>query len=146
MIRYLLRKIINDELEKKTFWREWRWVIKTDKWIFIPWVILDSIYCVHSWPSYWFIGGKLKSLIISESKESCKSFEKRLKSCYIPDINIDDLFNELDLLQKPLSLEYNTVNGILNFLKMINTYPFSCLAYKILLIVLIIVASMKKTF
>lgn len=60
---------------------------------------------------------KLKSLNTIELKESCKFFEKMLQNCHIPNIDVEDLFNEVELLQKHLALEYNTVNKNTKFLK-----------------------------
>ncbi|XP_023735122.2 uncharacterized protein LOC111882996 [Lactuca sativa] len=93
-----------------------------------------------------FTTQKLKSMNTIELKSCCKNLEKRLQNGHISDINADDLFNKMKLLQKHLPVEHNTANGILNFLKIMNTYPVSCLAYKILLIVPITVASAEKSF
>ncbi|XP_023766690.1 uncharacterized protein LOC111915250 [Lactuca sativa] len=93
-----------------------------------------------------FTTEKLKSMNTIELKSCCKNLEKRLQNGHISDINVDDLFNKMELLQKHLPAEHNTANGILNFLKMMNTYPISCLAYRILLTVPITVASSEKSF
>nr|KAJ0206099.1 hypothetical protein LSAT_V11C500282060 [Lactuca sativa] len=48
-----------------------------------------------------------------------------LQNFHISTINdVDDLFNESELLQKQLIVEHNTANKILNFLKMINIYRY----------------------
>ncbi|KAL7586586.1 hypothetical protein Lser_V15G38154 [Lactuca serriola] len=93
-----------------------------------------------------FTTEKLKLMNTSELKSCCKNMENRLQNGHISDINADDLFNKLKLLQKHLPVEHNTTNEILNFLKMMNTYPVSCLAYRILLTVPITVASAEKSF
>ncbi|KAJ9541891.1 hypothetical protein OSB04_028397 [Centaurea solstitialis] len=81
-----------------------------------------------------------------ELKASCYNLEKRLQNGHISDIDGEDLFNELELLQKHLPIEHNTTSAILNFLKWVNTYPISCLAYRILLTIPITVASAERSF
>ena len=93
-----------------------------------------------------FTAEKLKSLNTDELMASCKNLEKKLQNGDISDINADDLFNELELLQKSLPAEHNTANAIINFLKRSNTYPVSCLAYRIFLTVPTTVASAERSF
>lgn len=66
---------------------------------------------------------KLRSMNTSELKANCKNLKKKLQNGLILDIDNDSLFNELKLLQKHLSAD-----RILNFLKIINIYPVSCIS------------------
>nr|XP_011468653.1 PREDICTED: zinc finger MYM-type protein 1-like [Fragaria vesca subsp. vesca] len=93
-----------------------------------------------------FTAKKLKSLDADELKRSCNNLEKKLENGYTSDIDGEDLFNELELLQKNLPNEHDTASAILNFLKRANCYPTSCLAYRILLTIPVTVASAERSF
>lgn len=94
-----------------------------------------------------FTAKKLKSLDAEELKTSCNNLEQKLQNNHISDIEGEDLFNELQLLQKHLQEDlHDTTSAILNFLKRANCYPTTCLAYRILLTIPITVASAERSF
>ena len=93
-----------------------------------------------------FTAKKLKSLDADELKRSCNNLEKKLENGHTSDIDGEDLFNELELLQKNLPNEHDTASAILNFLKRATCYPTSCLAYRILLTIPVTVASAERSF
>ncbi|KAL6205827.1 hypothetical protein ACLB2K_023079 [Fragaria x ananassa] len=94
-----------------------------------------------------FTTKKLKSLDAEELKTSCNNLEQKLQNNHISDIDGEDLFNELQLLQKHLQEDlHDTTSAILNFLKRANCYPTTCLAYRILLTIPITVASAERSF
>ena len=62
--------------------------------------------------------------------------------------NIDglDLFSKLKVLKEILQIKSYTSIDILNYIKMLDSFPNTCLAYKILLIIHVRVAFAEKSF
>jgi hypothetical protein len=59
----------------------------------------------------------------------CLNLETFLKY----DIQSSDLSSELKVLKKVLNMEENTPIDTLNYIKMLDSFPNACIAYKILL-------------
>lgn len=93
-----------------------------------------------------FTAERLNSLDENELKTSCNNLQQKLQHDQVSDVDSEDLFHELQLLQKHLPNEKNTAIAILNFLKRTNCYPSVCLAYRILLTVPVTVASAERSF
>ena len=62
------------------------------------------------------------------------------------DIDGLDLFSELKVLKEILQIKEYTLIDILNYIKMFDTFPNTCITYRILLIILVTVASAEKKF
>ena len=66
----------------------------------------------------------------------CLNLETFLKY----DIHGSDLILELKVLKNVLNIEENTPIDTLNYIKMLDSFPNACIAYKILLTMPVIVA------
>ncbi|XP_052624955.1 uncharacterized protein LOC111902792 [Lactuca sativa] len=99
-----------------------------------------------------FDGLKLKSLFDDELKKCCKKLETSLTNGEDLDIDGNDLFIELQVLQEMLSDEaYKgelpwTAIQIMEFAKEMDMFPNVLVAYRILLTVPVTVASAKRSF
>lgn len=62
------------------------------------------------------------------------------------DVDADDLYVELKLLQKNLPDEKMGAIDILNYLKRLDCFPNGCIAYRILLTILVTAASAERSF
>ena len=62
------------------------------------------------------------------------------------DIDGLDLFSELNVLKEILQIKDYTPIGILNYIKRLDSFLNTCIAYRILLIIHITVASVEKSF
>ena len=62
------------------------------------------------------------------------------------DIDGLDLFSELNVLKEILQIKDYTPIDILNYIKRLDSFLNTCIAYRILLIIHIIVASVEKSF
>jgi hypothetical protein len=62
--------------------------------------------------------------------------------------NLDglDLFSKLKVLKEILRIEENTPIDILNYIKRLNSFSNVCIAYRILLIIHVKVASAERSF
>ena len=62
--------------------------------------------------------------------------------------NIDglDLFSELNVLKEILQIKYYTPIDILNYIKRLDSFPNTCIAYRILLTIPITVSSTERSF
>ena len=62
--------------------------------------------------------------------------------------NIDglDLFSELKILKEVLQINENSPINVLNYIKMQESFPNTCIAFRILLTILVTVASAERSF
>ncbi len=72
----------------------------------------------------------------------CLNIETFLKY----DIHGSDLSSELKVLKKVLNMEENTPIDTLNYIKMLDSFPNACIAYKILLTIPVTVAFLEWSF
>ncbi|KAL8520844.1 hypothetical protein ACS0TY_011409 [Phlomoides rotata] len=84
-------------------------------------------------------------------KARCKNLERKLQGNerigqHVSDLDGDDLYQELKIIQHMLPQETKTANKILNFLQRMNCFPNSFIAYRILLTILVTVASAERSF
>ena len=93
-----------------------------------------------------FDSKKLTSLDDDELKECCVNLETALKYNIFFDIDSNDLFSELKVLQVVLPRETKTAIEILEFVKTFDCYPNASIAYRILLTVPVTVASAERSF
>ncbi|KAK6121516.1 hypothetical protein DH2020_044746 [Rehmannia glutinosa] len=93
-----------------------------------------------------FTYDRLNSLIDGDLKARCKNLERKLQKKEISDLDGDDLYQELKIIQHMLPRETKTTSAILNFLQRMNCFPNAFIAYKILLTIPVTVASAERSF
>ena len=74
-------------------------------------------------------------------KQNCLNFECFLTHETYSDIDGLDLFLELKVLKEVLQINENSPINVLNYIKMLESFPNACIAFRILLTILVIVAS-----
>ena len=79
-------------------------------------------------------------------KEKCLNLEKYLKHDNLLDLDGLDLFLELNILKQIIGLENEKPIDILNYIKRINSFPNTYIAYRIMLTILVSVASTERSF
>ncbi|XP_020270448.1 zinc finger MYM-type protein 1-like isoform X1 [Asparagus officinalis] len=89
---------------------------------------------------------KLKALDDVELKEYCLTLESALKYDEHLDINGLDLFSELRVLRENLKVEINSPIEVLNYIKWLDSFPNTCIAYRVLLTIPVTVASAERSF
>jgi hypothetical protein len=97
---------------------------------------------------YLFDVKKLTSLNYDNLKKYYVNLESFLKPIIFFDLDGIDLFLDLKVLQVILPKEKKTVINILNFIKELNCSKCisCCVAYRILLTILVTVASVERSF
>ena len=89
---------------------------------------------------------KLKSLDDDSLQKYCLNLESFLKHDIYYDIDDINLFSELKVLKEILQIkEYNPID-ILNYIKRLDSFPNTCIAYRILLTIPVIVAYAERSF
>ena len=89
---------------------------------------------------------KLKLLDCTLLKEKCLNRKKSLKHDNLLDADGLDLFLELNILKGIIGLENDKPIDILNYIKGINSFPNAYIAYRIMLIIPVSVASAERIF
>ncbi|XP_058783708.1 uncharacterized protein LOC131658431 [Vicia villosa] len=93
-----------------------------------------------------FTSHKLQSLDDATLKSCCSNFERVLKHNEQSDIDGNDLFGELELLREMLPEEIMKPTDILLFSKGSDCFPYTVIAYRILLTIPVTVASAERSF
>lgn len=93
-----------------------------------------------------FSSVKLKSLDAIDLKERCANFHNTFSHEGSSDVDLEDFFSELRILQSTLSDETMTPIEILEFIKDVDCYPNTVIAYRILLTTPVTVASAERSF
>ncbi|CAH9100991.1 unnamed protein product [Cuscuta epithymum] len=93
-----------------------------------------------------FSSRNLKSLVHDKLKECCEILADALQDGDKEDVDRDDLFQELKMLQNVLPDDKDTVIQILDFVKIMGCYPNTTIAYRILLTVPVTVATAERSF
>ena len=75
----------------------------------------------------------------------CLKLEFFLKHDVYYDIDGLDLFSKLKVLKEILQIKEYTPINILNYIKMLDSFPNTCIAYRILLIIPITFASAERS-
>ena len=88
----------------------------------------------------------MKSLDNDSLQKYYFKLESFLKHDVYYDIDGLDLFSDLNVLKEILQIKYYTLIDILNYIKRLNSFSITCIAYRILLIMPIIVASTESSF
>jgi len=89
---------------------------------------------------------KLKSLDYTFSKEKYINLEKSLKHDNLLDIDLFDLFSELNILREIIYLKNDKSINILNYIKRINYFSNAYISYRIMLTISILVVLPEKSF
>ena len=89
---------------------------------------------------------KLKTLDDDNLKKYCLNFECFLKHDSYSNIDGLDLFFELKVLKEVLQIDENTPINVLNYIRRLESFPNAYIAYRILLIIHVTVASTERTF
>ena len=74
-------------------------------------------------------------------KQNCLNLECFLIHETYSDIDGLDLFLELKVLKEVLQINENSPINVLNYIKMLESFPNACIAFRILLTILVKVAS-----
>ena len=88
----------------------------------------------------------MKSLDDDSLQKYCLKLESFLKHDVYYDIDGLYLFSKLNVLKEILQLKYYTPIDILNYIKRLNSFPNTCIAYRFLLTILVTVVVAKKSF
>lgn len=89
---------------------------------------------------------KFKTLNEETLKKCCINLESHLKFNDYSDIDGFDLFSELKILKEVLTKEINSPIDILNYVKVLDCFPNTYIAYRILLTIPVTVASAERSF
>ena len=89
---------------------------------------------------------KLKSVDNDSLQKYCLKLEDFLKYDVYYDINDFDLISKLNILKEILQIKYYTPIDILNYIKSLDSFPNTCIAYRILLTIPVIVAFAERGF
>ena len=79
-------------------------------------------------------------------KKNCLNLECFLTHETYSDIDGLDLFSKLKVLKEILQINENSSINVLNYIKRLESFPDTCIAFKILLTIHIIVASAERSF
>jgi hypothetical protein len=93
-----------------------------------------------------FNSKKLKSLDESNLRKSCTDFAKTFTHEESHDVDLDDFFSELKVLQVTLPNDLMSASKILQFVTVVDCYPNVSIAYQILLTIPVTVASAERSF
>ena len=89
---------------------------------------------------------KLNSFDENELRECCVKFNTTFSHDNVSDVDLDDFFSELKVLQNTLPYGLISAIDILDFVKAADCYPNVSIAYRILLTVPVTVASAERSF
>ena len=93
-----------------------------------------------------FNSENLKSLDHSDLRDCCTTFVNTFSHDNKSDVELDDLFSELKVLQVTLPDQLMSASEILHFVKVADCYPNASIAYRILLTIPVTVASAERSF
>ena len=79
-------------------------------------------------------------------KKYCLNLESFLKHDVYYDINGLNLYSELIVLKEVVQIDENTPINVLNYLKRLDSFPYAYIAYRILLTIHVMVASVERSF
>ena len=88
----------------------------------------------------------MKSLDDDSLQKYRLKLEYFLKHDVYYDINGLDLFSELKVLKEILQIKYYTPIDILNYIKRLDSFPNTCIAYRIWLTIHVTIASTERSF
>ena len=89
---------------------------------------------------------KLKSLDDNSLKKNCLNLECFLTHETYSNIDGLNLFSELKVLKEILQINENSPINALNYIKRLESSPNACIAFRILLIIPVTIASAERSF
>lgn len=93
-----------------------------------------------------FDSNKLKSLDEKELRDCCLTFHCAFSHGDSSDVDVNDLYSELKVLQSTLPDKLMSASEILEFVKYVDCYQNASIANRIFLTVLVTVASAERSF
>ena len=93
-----------------------------------------------------FNSENLKSLDDNDLRKHCTAFAEVFSDDKSSDVDLDDFFSELKVLQVTLPDDFMSAPEILQFVTTLDCYPNGSAAYRILLTVPVTVASAERSF
>jgi len=93
-----------------------------------------------------FNSENLKSLDATDLQKCCTTFVNKFSHDNKSDVELDDFFSKLKVLQVTLPDKLMSALEILHFVKDLDCYPNVSIAYRILLTVPVTVASAERSF
>jgi len=93
-----------------------------------------------------FTSENLKSLDDNDLRKCCSNFVQSFSQHDRADVDFDDFFSKLKVLQVFLLEKLMSATEILQFVKAADCYPNVSIAYRILLTILVTVASTDRSF
>uniref|UniRef100_A0A7N0SZK7 HAT C-terminal dimerisation domain-containing protein n=1 Tax=Kalanchoe fedtschenkoi TaxID=63787 RepID=A0A7N0SZK7_KALFE len=106
----------------------------------------ENLKTFNSIFGFLFDAKSLKSLTHDELRECCLKFHTTFSHDNAIDVDLDDLYSELKVLQVTLPNDCISSLKILEFVKVVDCYPNVMIAYRILLTVPVTVASAERSF
>ncbi|XBI51638.1 hypothetical protein VPH35_034126 [Triticum aestivum] len=106
----------------------------------------DQLKAFEDLFGFLFNSNNLKSLDESSLRKSCTTFAKAFTHKKSRDVDLDDFFFELKVLQLTLPDALMSALEILQFVTAANCYPNVSVAYRILLTIPVTVASAERSF
>ncbi|XBH64849.1 hypothetical protein VPH35_118538 [Triticum aestivum] len=106
----------------------------------------DQLKAFEDLFGFLFNSNNLKSLDESSLRKSCTTFAKAFTHKKSRDVDLDDFFSELKVLQLTLPDALMSALEILQFVTAANCYPNVSVAYRILLTIPVTVASAERSF
>ena len=79
-------------------------------------------------------------------KKNCLNLECFLTHEIYSNIDGLDLVSELQILKEVLQINDNSPINVLNYIKRLESFPNACIAFKILLTILLTIASAERSF
>ena len=79
-------------------------------------------------------------------QKNCLNLECFLTHETYSDIDGLNLFSKLKVLKKVLQINENSSINVLNYIKRLESFPNACIAFRILLIILVAVAFAERSF
>ena len=89
---------------------------------------------------------KVRTLKCKDLKKNCFNLENSLKHNDNSDIDGLDLYDELETLREIIQVDDNSPINILNQIKRLDSFPNAHIAYRVMLTILVTVASAKRSF
>uniref|UniRef100_A0A7N0RHC1 Uncharacterized protein n=1 Tax=Kalanchoe fedtschenkoi TaxID=63787 RepID=A0A7N0RHC1_KALFE len=108
--------------------------------------IFENLKTFESIFGFLFDAKSLNSLTHNELRECCLKFHTTFAHENATDVDLDDLYSELKVLQVTLPGDCISSLKILEFVKVADCYPNVMIAYRILLTVPVTVASAERSF
>ena len=105
----------------------------------------DELKAFEKLFGFLFNSTNLKSLDDSNLRKCCTTFAETFTHNKSPDVDLDDFFSELKVLQMTLPDDLTSADEILQFVTTVDCYPNVSVAYRILLTIPVTVALAERS-